>query len=221
MDESARRAAARRHRHAAPPSGCASRASSPACCTGTARPAVAHRRRARTRCATRSPPSAGTHAVLDVVFEGQKRGHTAIVKEHASSTRSRHSSPTSTCRRSASTRPSRPRWPSSSRATPNGVKMGGMLDDRRRTRSRSKGLPTAIPEHLSARHRASSTSATSRTVKDIVVPEGIKILDDPEEVICPCCRRARSWSKRPRRPRPRRPPSPRSSARPRSEEAEE
>ena len=107
---------------------------------------------------------------------------------------SRATSPTSTCRRSAWTRPSRP--PSAVRfeGEAEGVKAGGMLDESIREVT-VKGIVTGIPEHLVLDISALDMDDTAK-VSDLVVPEGIEILDDPDEVLCSVLPPRRSRSRR-------------------------
>ena len=63
-----------------------------------------------------------------------------------------------------------------------GVKSGGMLDESTREVT-VKGLVTAIPEHLVLDISGMDINDTAK-VGDLVVPEGLEILDDPEEVLC-------------------------------------
>ena len=90
--------------------------------------------------------SAGTHAVLDVTFEGQKRGHKAIVKEltldrvksnviHVDLQEIRLDETIETT------------VAIHFEGEAKGVKAGGMLDESTREVT-VKGLVTAIPEHL-------------------------------------------------------------------------
>ena len=46
-----------------------------------------------------------------------------------------------------------------------------------------KGLVTAIPEHLTIDISELDMNETAK-VSDLEVPEGIEVLDDPEEVLC-------------------------------------
>ena len=46
-----------------------------------------------------------------------------------------------------------------------------------------KGVVTAIPEHLVMDISALDVNGTLK-VADLQVPEGIEVLDDPEEVLC-------------------------------------
>ena len=96
-----------------------------------------------------------------------------------------------------------------------GVKAGGMLDESTREVT-VKGLVTAIPEHLVLDISELDINDTAK-VGDLVVPEGIEVLDDPEQVLCsvlPPRKVARKRSRRAKKPR-RAPPQPsrRSSAR--------
>jgi large subunit ribosomal protein L25 len=124
---------------------------------------------------------AGTHAVLDVTFEGQKRSHHAIVKDmtldrvkntviHVDLQEIRLDETIETtvavrCEGEAK-----------------GVKAGGMLDESTREVT-VKGLVTAIPEHLVLDISDLDMNETLK-VSDLVVPEGIELMADPEEVLC-------------------------------------
>jgi large subunit ribosomal protein L25 len=125
--------------------------------------------------------SAGMHAVLDVTFEGQKRGHKAIVKElvldrvksnviHVDLQEIRLDE---TIETTVSVH---------FEGEAKGVKAGGMLDESTREVT-VKGVVTAIPEHLVLDISELDMNETLK-VADLVVPEGIEVLDDPEEVLC-------------------------------------
>ena len=125
--------------------------------------------------------SAGMHAVLDVTFEGQKRGHKAIVKElvldrvksnviHVDLQEIRLDE---TIETTVSIR---------FEGEAKGVKAGGMLDESTREVT-VKGLVTAIPEHLVLDISELDMNETLQ-VADLVVPEGIEVMADPEEVLC-------------------------------------
>ena len=124
---------------------------------------------------------AGTHAVLDVTFEGQKRGHKAIVKDMTlDSVKSivihidlQEIRLDETIETTVSIR---------FEGEPKGVKNGGMLDESTREVT-VKGLVTAIPEHLVVDVSELDMNETLQ-VSDLVVPEGIEIMADPEEVLC-------------------------------------
>lgn len=124
---------------------------------------------------------AGTHAVLDVTVEGQKGGHKAIVKEltldrvkstviHVDLQEIRLDE---TIETTVSIR---------FEGEPKGVKAGGMLDESTREVT-VKGLVTAIPEHLVVDVSELDMNETLQ-VADLVVPEGIEIMAEPEEVLC-------------------------------------
>ena len=124
---------------------------------------------------------AGTHAVLDVTFEGQKRGHKAIVKEltldrvksnviHVDLQEIRLDE---TIETTVAIR---------FEGEAKGVKAGGMLDESTREVT-VKGLVTAIPEHLVVDVSELDMNETLQ-VADLVVPEGIEIMADPDEVLC-------------------------------------
>jgi large subunit ribosomal protein L25 len=125
--------------------------------------------------------SAGMHAVLDVTFEGQKRGHKAIVKEltldrvknnviHIDLQEIRLDE---TIETTVSVH---------FEGEAKGVKAGGMLDESTREVT-VKGLVTAIPEHLVVDVSGLDMNETLQ-VADLVVPEGIEVMADPEEVLC-------------------------------------
>jgi large subunit ribosomal protein L25 len=125
--------------------------------------------------------SAGTHAVLDVTLEGQKRGHKAIVKEleldrvkstviHVDLQEIRLDETIETTVSIHFEGDSK------------GVKAGGMLDESTREVT-VKGIVTAIPEHLVLDISDLDMNETLK-VSDLQVPEGIEILADPDEVLC-------------------------------------
>ena len=63
-----------------------------------------------------------------------------------------------------------------------GVKAGGMLDESTREVT-VKGLVTAIPEHLVVDVSELDMNETLQ-VSDLVVPEGIEIMAEADEVLC-------------------------------------
>jgi large subunit ribosomal protein L25 len=125
--------------------------------------------------------SAGTHAVLDVTFEGQKRGHKAIVKEleldrvkstviHVDLQEIRLDETIETTVSIHFEGDSK------------GVKAGGMLDESTREVT-VKGIVTAIPEHLVLDISELDMNETLK-VSDLQVPEGIEVLAEADEVLC-------------------------------------
>ena len=125
--------------------------------------------------------SAGTHAVLDVTLEGQKRGHKAIVKEltldrvksnvvHVDLQEIRLDETIETT------------VAIHFEGEAKGVKAGGLLDESTREVT-VKGIVTAIPEHLVVDVSELDMNETLQ-VADLQVPEGIEVLADPEDVLC-------------------------------------
>jgi large subunit ribosomal protein L25 len=123
----------------------------------------------------------GTHAVFDVVFEGKKRAHHAVIQDmqldrvkntvkHIDLREVRLNDPieTSVAVQLVGTAP--------------GVKAGGLLDIVAHE-VRVKGLPGDIPEHLTIVIDELELGSVAR-IADLVVPEGITVLEDPEEVVC-------------------------------------
>jgi large subunit ribosomal protein L25 len=125
--------------------------------------------------------SAGTHAVLEVSFEGQKASHHAIVKEleldRVKSTVIHFDLQEIRLDETIETT-----------VTVNfigeakGVKTGGMLDESTREVN-VRGLVTAIPEHFELDISDLDVNDTAK-IADLVAPEGIEILDDLDQVIC-------------------------------------
>ena len=124
---------------------------------------------------------AGTHAVLAITVEGHKRAHHAIVKEmeldpvksiitHIDLQEIRLDETIETT------------VAVSFEGEAVGLKSGGMLDESTREVT-IRGLVTAIPEHLVLDISAMDINDTAK-VGDLVVPEGIEVLNDPEEVLC-------------------------------------
>ena len=123
----------------------------------------------------------GTHAVLAITVEGHKKAHNAIVKEmeldpvkstvtHIDLQEIRLDETIETT------------VAVSFEGEAIGLKSGGMLDESTREVT-IRGLVTAIPEHLVLDISEMDINDTAK-VGDLVVPEGIEILDDPEQVLC-------------------------------------
>jgi large subunit ribosomal protein L25 len=124
---------------------------------------------------------AGSHAVLAVTVKGHKKEHNAIIKEmeldrvksvvtHIDLQEIRLDETIETT------------VAVSFEGEAKGVKAGGMLDESTREVT-VKGLVTAIPEHLVVDVSELDMNETLQ-VADLVVPEGIEIMADPEEVLC-------------------------------------
>jgi large subunit ribosomal protein L25 len=124
---------------------------------------------------------AGTHAVLNVTFEGQKRGHKAIVKEMTLD-RVKHNVIHLDLQEIRLDEVIESTVAVHFEGESRGVKAGGMLEEAVREVS-VKGVVTAIPEHLVMDITDLEVNGTLK-VSDLQVPEGIEVLDDPDEVLC-------------------------------------
>jgi large subunit ribosomal protein L25 len=124
---------------------------------------------------------AGTHAVLEVTVEGHKRAHHAIIKDMdldpVKSTLTHIDLQEIRLDETIETTVA-----VSFEGEAKGVKAGGMLDESTREVT-VKGLVTAIPEHLVLDISEMDINDTAK-VGDLVVPEGLELLDDPEQVLC-------------------------------------
>jgi large subunit ribosomal protein L25 len=124
---------------------------------------------------------AGTHAVLEVTVEGHKRAHHAIIKDMeldpVKSTLTHLDLQEIRLDETIETTVA-----VSFEGEAKGIKAGGMLDESTREVT-IKGLVTAIPEHLVLDISEMDINDTAK-VGDLVVPEGIEILDDLEQVLC-------------------------------------
>ena len=124
---------------------------------------------------------AGTHAVLDVTVEGQKRAHKAIVKE-LELDRVKHNvihvdlqeiRLDETIESAVTVR---------FEGEAKGVKLGGLLDETMREVN-VKAVVTAIPEHLVVDISELGIGDTA-TVADLHAPDGVEILHEQDEVLC-------------------------------------
>ena len=123
----------------------------------------------------------GTHAVLSVTVEGHGKAHNAIVKEleldRVKSTVTHIDLQEIRLDETIETTVT-----VSFEGEAIGLKSGGMLDESTREVT-IKGLVTAIPERLVLDISAMDINDTAK-VGDLVVPEGIEVMNDPEEVLC-------------------------------------
>ncbi|HZL65203.1 MAG TPA: 50S ribosomal protein L25 [Thermoleophilia bacterium] len=123
----------------------------------------------------------GTHAVLSVTVEGHSKAHNAIVKEleldRVKSTVTHIDLQEIRLDETIETTVT-----VSFEGEAIGLKAGGMLDESTREVT-IKGLVTAIPERLVLDISAMDINDTAK-VGDLVVPEGIEVMNDPEEVLC-------------------------------------
>src|SRR5450756_394368 len=124
---------------------------------------------------------AGTHAVLAITVEGHKRAHHAVVKEMeldpVKSTLTHIDLQEIRLDETIETTVA-----VHFEGEAKGVKEGGMLDESTREVT-VRGLVTAIPEHLVLDISEMDINDTAK-VGDLVVPEGLEIVDDPEQVLC-------------------------------------
>jgi large subunit ribosomal protein L25 len=123
----------------------------------------------------------GTHAVLDVSFEGQKKTHVVIVKDFALDKVKRIINHVD-LQEIRLTDPIETTVGLQIEGTPHGVKMGGVLDIIAHELT-VRGLPTDIPEHITLNVEELEIGSHAR-IGDIVVPEGITIIADLEETVC-------------------------------------
>lgn len=125
--------------------------------------------------------TAGLHAVLDVMFEGQKTAHTAILKtiEHD---KVKHHITHIDLQEIRLSDPIETSVVLQVEGTPQGVKMGGVLDVTSHE-VEVRGLPTDIPEHLTINVEHLDIGGHAR-LGEIVLPEGITLLGDPDETVC-------------------------------------
>jgi large subunit ribosomal protein L25 len=125
----------------------------------------------------------GLHAILDVVIEGQKTPHHAVVKEYQ-----RH--PVRGTLTHVDLHEVRLDQPIQATVTIQlvgespGAKQGGVVQQVTRE-IRVEALPTAIPEHIEADMSSLEVGATLR-LADLEAIEGVSFLDDPETVLANC-----------------------------------
>jgi large subunit ribosomal protein L25 len=135
--------------------------------------------------------SSGLHAILDVVIEGQKTPHHAVLKEyqqhpirgvitHVDFHEVRLDQPihASVAVQFVGESP--------------GVKQGGVLQQVTRELN-VEALPTAIPEHIEADLSTLEVGGTIR-LEDIPAIEGVTFLDDPHETVLASCTMPRGIS---------------------------
>jgi large subunit ribosomal protein L25 len=125
----------------------------------------------------------GLHAIVDVVIEGQKTPHHAVLKEYQ-----RHPiRGTLTHVDFHEVRLDQPIQASVSvqlvGESP-GAKQGGVVQQVTRE-VRVEALPTVVPEHIEADMSSLEVGATLR-VADLEAIEGVAFLDDPETVLANC-----------------------------------
>jgi large subunit ribosomal protein L25 len=125
---------------------------------------------------------AGLHAVLDVVIEGHKRPHVAIVKEYELD-KVKHVVTHVDFQEIKLTEPIESNVTITLEGTPVGVKLsGGLLDVAAREVAVS-ALPTDMPEHLTFNVDALDIGDVAH-IRDLLVPDTVAVLDDPDGVLC-------------------------------------
>lgn len=123
---------------------------------------------------------AGRHAVLNVVFEGKKRGHSAVIKE-IQLDRVKHIVSHVDLHEIHLNEPIETKITVQLEGTARGVKAGGLLDITL-WEVGVRGLPTDIPEHLTLDVSEVDLGQVLR-VKDLVIPKELSLLEDPEETV--------------------------------------
>ncbi|HET8743182.1 MAG TPA: 50S ribosomal protein L25 [Gaiella sp.] len=125
----------------------------------------------------------GLHAIVDVLLEGQKTPHHAVLKEYQ-----RH--PIRGTLTHVDFHEVRLDQPIQATVTVQlvgespGAKQGGVVQQVSRE-IRVEALPTAIPEHIEADMSSLEVGATLR-IADLEAIEGVAFLDDPETVLANC-----------------------------------
>ena len=126
--------------------------------------------------------TAGMHAVLDVVIEGHKTPHVAIVKEFELD-RVKHVVTHVDFQEIKLTELIESNVTVTLEGTPVGVSLnGGLLDVVTREVTVS-ALPTDIPEHITLQVEGLDVGDVLH-VADLQAPANVTILDDPEAVVC-------------------------------------
>jgi large subunit ribosomal protein L25 len=124
---------------------------------------------------------AGLHAILDVTFEGKRRPHIAILKEHQLDA-VRHVITHVDLQEIRLDEPIDSTVTIVVEGVPVGVKQGGLLDMLTHEVA-VQGLPEDIPEHVTLDVTPLGIGDHGR-VADLAVPENVTVLDDSEHVIC-------------------------------------
>ena len=124
---------------------------------------------------------AGLHAILDVTFEGKKRPHIAILKDHQLDV-VRHVVTHVDLQEIRLDEPIDSTVTIVFEGTSVGVKQGGLLDMLNHE-VMVQGLPADIPEHVTLDVTPLGIGDHGR-VDDLAVPDTVTVLDDPEQIIC-------------------------------------
>jgi large subunit ribosomal protein L25 len=125
---------------------------------------------------------AGLHAVLDVVIEGHKQAHVAIVKEYELD-KVKHVVTHVDFQEIKLTERIESDVTITFEGTPVGVRLGGGLLDVVTREVTVSALPTDVPEHIAFDVEGLDVGEVAH-VSDLHVPDTVTILDDPDEVVC-------------------------------------
>jgi large subunit ribosomal protein L25 len=123
---------------------------------------------------------AGRHAILDVVFEGRKRAHAAVVQD-VQLDAVKHTVTHVDLHEVHLNEPIETKVAVQLEGTSPGVKAGGMLEMFTHEVT-VRGLPADIPEHLTMNIDEVGVGQVVR-IKELPVSEGLVVLDDPEETL--------------------------------------
>jgi large subunit ribosomal protein L25 len=121
----------------------------------------------------------GVHAILDVVLEGQQKAHHAVLKDYQLDPR-RSSLLHVDLHEVRLDRPIQAQVAVELIGEPAGANFGGVLTQIVREVT-VEALPTAIPDRLELEISALEIGDQVR-VSDIVIPDGVTLLDDPDAV---------------------------------------
>jgi large subunit ribosomal protein L25 len=124
--------------------------------------------------------SAGLHAILDVVLEGQKTTHASILKDYQQDPIRGHLEHVD-LQEVRLDRPIQAVVAVQLIGEPTGVKEGGVLSQVQREIN-VEALPMEVPEHLELDVSGMAIGDTLR-LADLPAREGVTYLDDPEETV--------------------------------------
>lgn len=123
---------------------------------------------------------AGQHAVLDVVFEGKKRGHNAVIHD-LQLDRIKQTVTHIDLHEIHLNEPIETKVTVQVEGSSRGVKAGGLLELILHQLD-VRGLPADIPEHLAVDVTELDLGQVLR-VRDLALPAGLSVLDEPDEPV--------------------------------------